>query len=60
MVEMVCKFCEKKFEARKDYSSYIHVKRKYCSRKCSMAAQKKNRHWRDGTFSIKSHKYDEY
>ena len=56
VVELVCKFCGKKFNARKDYSNYITTKRKYCSRACSYAGQKRDRNWRDGTFCIKSKK----
>jgi hypothetical protein len=54
LIELTCKFCGKKYEAIKDYSSYITTKRKYCSRKCSYAGQKRDKNWRDGTFCIKS------
>jgi hypothetical protein len=57
VIEITCQFCGKKKEVKQDHRTYSLVKRKYCSRPCAWAGQKKDRHWRDGSLNIKSNRH---
>ena len=47
-----CKFCGLQLVQKENEGLHNFLMRKYCDRKCTMEGQRKDKHWRDGSWPV--------